>query len=158
MKERDMIVNGLYIVQDRYFATFPSDRTMKNKSEARPNYYAIKDRDGIFWMIPLSKQVEKYRNWITRDEKKYGPGKCVLWDISVIAGIERAVLIGNMFPVLPEYIQRAYTIDGIPYIVKNTKTIDRIRKKAMRYLNLVENHRITPVFDILAVKNKLLNP
>lgn len=56
---KDIEPCGLYIISDQYFLDFPNERYMDNKKESRPHYYAIRDNDGIFWMIPLSSKVEK---------------------------------------------------------------------------------------------------
>lgn len=72
---------GLYIIKDQYFADFPNDKYMQNKGENRPHYYAIMDSDGIYWMIPVSSKVEKFRAKILDVESKAGAGKCFLYTI-----------------------------------------------------------------------------
>lgn len=69
---KDIEPCGLYIISDQYFLDFPNERYMDNKKESRPHYYAIRDNDGIFWMIPLSSKVEKYRVKIEKTEKVHG--------------------------------------------------------------------------------------
>lgn len=147
---------GLYIISDQYFSDFPNERYMDNKKESRPHYYALKDNDGTFWMIPLSSKVEKYRIKIEAIEKEHGPDSCILYCLVPIHGTERAVLICDMFPVSEKYILRAFTIDGIPYVIQNKNIQKVIRKKAMRYLSLVKRGILKSPLDILGTKNKLL--
>lgn len=147
---------GLYIIKDQYFSDFPNERYMDNKKESRPHYYALKDDDGIFWMIPLSSKVEKYRIKIEHTENEHGADSCILSCIVPVHGTERAILICDMFPVSEEYILRAFTIDGIAYVVRNKNIQKTIRKKAMRYLSLVKRGILKSPLDILNTKKKLL--
>lgn len=148
---------GLYIISDQYFSDFPNERYMDNKHESRPHYYALKDDDGTFWMIPLSSKVEKYRVKIESTEKKHGVGSCILYCVVPIHGIDRAVLICDMFPVSAKYILRAFTVEGIPYVIQNKNIQKVIHKKAMRYLSLVKRGVLKSPLNILEIKEKLFN-
>lgn len=149
-------ISGLYIISDQYYLDYPNNRYMQNKSESRPHYYAIQDNDGIFWMIPLSSKVEKYRAKIAQMEQTYGHGSCILYCIAPIHGTERAILVGDMFPITEKYILRPYTIDGQPYVIRNKNIRKMIRSKAMRYLSLVKRGVLKSPLDILTLKNALL--
>ena len=153
---KDIEPCGLYIISDQYFVDFPNERYMDNKKESRPHYYAIRDNDGIFWMIPLSSKVEKYRVKIEKTEKVHGAGSCILYCVVPIHGLDRAVLICDMFPVTEEYILRAFTIDGIPYVIQNRNIQKAIHKRAMRYLSLVKRGVLKSSLNILETKEKLL--
>lgn len=148
--------SGLYIISDQYFADFPNERYMENKGEARPHYYAFQDKDGIFWMIPLSSKVEKYRAKIEATEKIHGAGSCFLFYIAPIHGQNRAVLICDMFPVSEKYILRPYTIGGKPYIIQNKTIRKEINTKAKRYLSLIKRGVLRSPLNILETKQKML--
>ena len=148
--------SGLYIISDQYYIDFPSTHYARNKNESRPHYYAFQDNDGIFWMIPLSTQVENYRKKITNIEKDSGTGSCFMYCIAQFHGNDRAVLICNMFPVSEKYILRPYTISGLPYIVKNETIRKTIRTKALRYLSMVKRGKIKNPLNVLEIKEKLL--
>lgn len=150
-------ISGLYIVNDQFFADYPNDSFMHNKGEARPHYYAFQDSDGIFWMVPLSTKVEKYRSKISEIEKAHGIGSCFMYHIAPIYGQQRAILICDMFPVLEKYILRAYTINGTPYVVRNENIRKAIDKKAKRYLSMVKRGKLISPLDILGIKRELLN-
>lgn len=152
---REIEPSGLYIISDQYFADFPNDRYMQNKGEARPHYYAIRGNDGIFWMIPLSTKVEKYREKISKTEAAHGTGSCFMFCIAQIHGQDRAILVCDMFPVSEKYILRPYTIGGVPYVVQNKVIKKRIRTKAMRYLSLVNRGILKSPLNILETKKKL---
>ena len=148
--------NGLYIIKDVYFVTYSSPHFLWNKSESRPHFYAVKDSAGIFWMIPMSSQLDKYRKLIAKEETKRGVGNCLYYHIGVIAGKERAFNISGMFPVAEKYISHPYTISGVPYIVKDNQLIKKLRSKAVRYLRLLEQHQIRDTNQVLQIRKELL--
>ena len=61
-----------------------------------------------------------------------------------------------MFPVTEEYILRAFTIDGIRYVIQNRNIQKAIHKRAMRYLSLVKRGVLKSSLNILETKEKLL--
>lgn len=152
---REIEPSGLYIIRDSFFEQYGNDRYMQNKGENRPHYYAVRDKSGVLWMIPLSSQAEKYRGLIRKSEEKYGRGRCVMYVVLPIYGKDRAFLICDMFPVLPSHILRPYTIDGKPYILENTKLQALIKSKARAYLNMVERGVLKSPLDILSAREKL---
>jgi len=149
--------HGLYIIKDKYFADFPDSTWVDNKNESRPYYYAMRDRDGILWMIPMSSQVENCRRKIENIESVRGEGNCVYFHIGVIAGKERAFKIGDMFPVTDEYVLRAYTIGGVPYIVKAKRLNQEIYSKAMRFIKLLQKGQLRDTHGIMGIRTVLLN-
>ena len=151
-----MTLNGLYIVKDEYFQRFPNSHWVDNKSETRPFYYAIKDRRGLYWMIPLTTQVERTKAKIARDELKHGAGNCIYYHVGLIAGRERGFNIGNMFPVTENYILREWTIGGTPYIVRDSNVIAAVSSKAEKFLSMVRRGAVHPQVDIMAVMRALL--
>jgi hypothetical protein len=151
-----MEMNGLYKIKPKYFLDFPSPNWMEDK-KGRPYYYCICDSDGIFWMIPLSSQVDNYKKKIAKEESKRGAGNCAYYHIGLIAGIERAFIISDMFPIADNYIDSAYTIGGRHYVAKDKNLVKGVRSRAMRYLNLVKSGAIKNQFDIMGIKRKLLN-
>ena len=153
----DLVLYGFYKLKDKYFTDFPSpgNRYMDNKSGNRPYYLAINDTNGIIWLLPISSKVEKYKAKIAADEEKYG--ECITCHIIRFMSEERAVLIGNMIPVIPEYIKGKFTIGPHHYVVQDTAAIKAIKKRASRYLTLVRSKKMHPVVDILATERILIN-
>lgn len=127
---------------------------MYNKTENRPYYLAVQDKNGIIWMIPISNKVEKYKAKIAVDSKRYG--ECLTCCIIHFMGEERAVLIGNMIPVIPEYIKGEFTIMNTHYVIRNKETIKAISKRSSRYLSLVRAGKLCPFVDILSIEKVLL--
>lgn len=149
----NIIDYGLYKLRDSYFEKFSSKFLIQNKSEKRPFYCAIRDANGTIWFIPLSTQVESYKLKIERDREKYG--NCLYYHIGKIAGRERVFLIGNMIPVKAVHVKSEFTINGIPYVVKDRSLIKAITVKAKRYLSLVKAKKLRPNLDIIKIQSKL---
>ena len=153
----ELVQYGFYKIKDIYFADFPNrdNRYMDNKHEARPYYLAVTDPSGIIWLIPISSKVEKYRAKIATDEAKYG--ECLTCHIIRFMSEERAVLIGNMIPVIPQYIKGEFTIQDRHYVVHDESSIKAIKKRCSRYLSLVRAKKLHPAVDILGTEKILLD-
>lgn len=152
-----IVENGLYTVKDQFFSDFPGYPYMDNKEGKRPYFYLLKDRDNIFWMIPMSSQVETYKRKISREEEKRGKGNCILFHTGIIAGIERAFSICDMFPVTEDYINAPFTIGPTHYIVRDEELKRAIHSRATKFLRLVEQNRLHSALNIMDTKRKLIN-
>lgn len=54
--------SGFYIIKEQFFEDMNEPYLKGNKKENRPHYYCFEDENtGIYWMIPLSSKIEKYR-------------------------------------------------------------------------------------------------
>ena len=160
MQERqkmpDLILHGLYTIKDNYFVEYGNGYWVDNKNERRPYYYLLEDADGVKWVIPLSSQVENYKNKIAREEAKRGEGNCIYYHIGPVAGRENVFLIGDMFPIDDSYIKTPFRINKIHYISKNKKLNASIYSKAMRFLKLVSGGHIRSRNDIMGIKKQLM--
>lgn len=153
---RKIEASGLYIIKDEYFSKFPNPKYMDNKGERRPHYYAVRDNDGLFWMIPISSKVDKFKAKIAEVEEKSGTGNCFLFAIAPVSGRERAFIISEMFPVTEEYILRPYTVGGTPLVIQNEEIQKTIKTKALRFLKMVNKGYVKSPLNILSIKKKLL--
>ena len=96
-----------YCMQIGIFFEKMEDPYLKsNKEVNRSHYYCFKeDATGVYWMIPLSSRVEKYRKIIENKEKTGKP--C---DI-----LHSVFIIQDMFPItLKENIQLPVIISCLP--------------------------------------------
>lgn len=153
---KEIEIAGLYIIKDEYFSDFPNSKYMDNKGENRPHYYAIRDNDGLLWMIPISSKVEKFKAKIADVEAKTGKGKCFLFAIAPISGRERALVISEMFPVTEEYILRPYTVNGKPLIIQSTEVQRTIKTKSFRFLKMVNQGLVKSPLNVMETKRRLL--
>lgn len=66
-----------YHIKDEFFNMVQDKYLMSNKENVnyRPHFYAIQDKknQALYWMIPISSQVEKYKVIIEKKKRK-----CVL--------------------------------------------------------------------------------
>ena len=116
MEALHLILNGLYNVSDAYFDEFKVYASSKNgsfcdnKKEKRPYCYALKEKNRIIWLIPLSRQADKYEDKISEDEKRYK--ECIFYHIGMIGKVENAFLIGDMFPVTQK-LEKSRTVQNV---------------------------------------------
>lgn len=156
--------NGhFYYINDQYFIDFPDPFLMQNKEDVngqshdRPCFYAFQDTfTGLYWMIPFSSQVSKYRNYYNKKMKRYH--RCDTLEFGYVLGHEKAFLIQNMCPITPNYIKNEYIdrVTNIPVRIDGAlekKLID----KAKRVLALQRKGIKLAFPDILAIESKLLS-
>ena len=109
-----------------------------NKAGNRPHYYCFEDNTtGIYWMIPLSSRIDKFRKII---EKKEQAGKpCdILHIVKLDDSRESVFLIQDMFPITEEYIEREYTIAGNHLMLTSEHTAKVIEQKARKVLGMLK--------------------
>lgn len=151
-----------YFLDDQYFIDFPDSYLMKNKeiingiSHDRPCFYAFKDQSNpnIYWMIPFSSKVAKFKNVYNKKVNKFG--KCDTIVFADVLGHEKAFLIQNICPVTDDYIKNEYMDLTSPVRLSQNKE-QELQQKAKKVLSLVNNGYKNLVFpDIIAIKKKLI--
>ena len=108
---------GFYVIKDQFFLDMNEPYLKGNKKGNRPHYYCFEDAEsGVYWMIPLSSRVEKYRAILN---KRLAAGKpCdTLYIAKLDNDRESAFLIQDIFPITENYIEREYTIAGNPMML-----------------------------------------
>lgn len=105
-----------YHLQDSFFSLINDKYLMSNKENGgyRPHFCAIKDvsNTGVYWMIPISSQYNKYKR--IHDEKVNKLGKCDTIVLGRFGGNNTAFLIQNAFPILGRYVDHVHTINNQP--------------------------------------------
>ena len=152
-----MIERGFYIVKDKFFKDMNDSHLKGNKEANRPHYYCFKDEGtGLYWMIPLSSRIEKYKKIMS---KKIASGKpCdILHIIKLDNDKESVFLIQDMFPITEEYIERTYTISNNHLTVTSEHSAIEIEKKAKKVMHMLKKGvKFTPTQpDINAIIDKL---
>ncbi len=123
----------------------------------RLHYYTIEDSKNkdIFWMIPISSKVEKYKKIVSSKIKRNG--KCSTIVIGIFAGEEKAFLIQNAFPVKAVYLDHVHTIQGNPITVH--KKLDKELRTKLKEVIAMKKRGInlffTDVDMILEVMSRL---
>lgn len=74
----------------------------------RPCFYATQDikNKNIYWMIPISSQIEKYKEILKQKLKRY-PSYDGL-EFGYVQGREAAFLLQNICPVTEKYVVEKY--------------------------------------------------
>jgi hypothetical protein len=155
--EENMKKTGFYIIKDKFFEDMSDPYLKGNKAGNRPHYYCMEDTStGIFWMIPLSSRIEKYKQIM---EKKAKAGKpCdILHIVKMDDDRESAFLIQDIFPITEEYIEREYTIAGNHLILTSEHTAREIEQKARKIIGMLKRGvKFTPTQpDVMAILEKL---
>lgn len=146
-----------YFIKDEFFNKIGEKLLCLNKKEGnkRPCYYCFKDSkdENIFWFVPISSKIEKYKKIYDEKIKKYGKVDNIVF--GYIEGEERAFLIQNMFPALEKYIIEKYVKQKRDVIVNKELKIE-LKRKANKILKLVEKGYRNLVFpDIIKMKEVL---
>ncbi|WP_461206056.1 type III toxin-antitoxin system CptIN family toxin [Clostridium sp. DL1XJH146] len=145
-----MDIGNFYFLKDDYFIDFPDDKLMKNKESVkgvthdRPCFYAFyDDSTSLYWMIPFSSKVDKFKSIYQKKIRKYG--KCDTIAFGEVLGHEKAFLIQNMCPSIPYYIKNEYIdslantpvkIDGVfeKDLVTKAKKVLALHKKGIKLI------------------------
>lgn len=151
-----------YYIADQYFVDFPDRTLMQNKETIngqphdRPCFYAFEDANtGLFWMIPFSSQVSKYRGYYNQKIARYH--KCDTIAFGEVLGHEKAFLIQNMCPITTRYIKNEYFDSAAKIPVRIDGVFEKeLLEKAKRVLAL-QRKGIKLIFpDVLDIEAKLL--
>lgn len=156
-----MVENRLYFIKDEYFEKYycednkPNKKSDENGEHKRPCYYAFRD-DDIYWMIPISSEVEKYEHEHQKSIKKYGC--CDTLAFVYVKGNKNAALIQNMIPVTEKYIENVYTYPGtgkpIEVNEKKKKELNAKARKVIRFARIGKKLTFTPILDF---EKRLIN-
>ncbi len=153
-----MNLGNFYFISNQYYIDFPDQHLMQHKSATdRPCFYAFEDKStGLYWMIPISSQTEKYKKYYNNKIKRYK--NCDTIAFGDVLGHEKAFLIQNMSPITDKYINNIYIdkYQNIPVRIDGVLEKTLI-KKAKRVLAL---HRrgVNLIFpDVLHIESTLLN-
>ncbi len=148
---------GFYIIKDTFFEDMDEPYLKGNKAGNRPHYYCFEDvKTGIYWMIPLSSQVAKYKGII--EKKKNIKKPCdILHIVTLDDDRESVFLLQDMFPIIEDYIEREYTIAGNHLILTSEHTIKEIEQKARKVIGMLKRGvKFTPTQpDVIKIWRKL---
>lgn len=151
-----------YFISDEYYTKFSNEKLMTNKevidgeSHNRPCYYAYKDDEGIFWMVPVSSQIEKFTNQYNRSMKKYGMCDAVCF--GYLKGEYNAFLLQNLCPVTEKYILNQYLHADTKKPVSIPNDLKReLNAKIRKILRLAEKGKKLTFTNILEMRQKLLD-
>lgn len=148
---------GFYIIKDKFFEDMPDPYLKGNKAGNRPYYYCFEDTvTGIYWMIPLSSRIDKYKRIVEKKEKAGRPCD-IIHIVKLDDDRESAFLMQDMFPPTEEYIEREYTIAGNHLMLTSEHVARTIEKKAKKVMGMLKRGvKFTPTQpDVMKILAKL---
>ncbi len=129
-----------YFIKDEFFDVFKDYGLMVNKENGnkRPCYFCFKDRKNkeIIWFVPISTKYEKYKELYETKKNKSGKRPVYNFVFGNVLGKKAVFLIQNIFP---------------------TTVRDNVIITSLRVVELSERGINIPFYDIVKMKNLLLN-
>ena len=158
-----MNIGHFYYLTDQYFIDFPDNMLMQNKeilngqAHDRPCFYAFQDAStGLYWMIPFSSQVDKYRKYYNNKMELYK--RCDTIVFGKVLGHEKAFLIQNMCPITTNYIKNEYIDSHTNSPVRISGNLEKeLLSKATRVLMLQRKGHKLIFPDVLQIESKLIH-
>ena len=158
-----MEAGRLYFVKDSFYERFKNCGLLENKEivnghpHNRPCCYLFKftasDED-IYWMIPISSRVDKYKKQYQKSIDKYGV--CDNISFCYVLGEQHAILPQNLFPITKEYIDKVYVDKNTNKpIVLSKKLMADVNKKARKKKSFNQNGKKFGMTDIMKIYNEL---
>ncbi|HKL80458.1 MAG TPA: hypothetical protein VJ888_08495 [Mobilitalea sp.] len=150
---------NLYFISDDFFDKFNNQKLMTNKEDEhnRPCYYSLNDDkyEDIYWMIPISSQIDKYEEEFRKSITKYG--LCDKISFGYVKGEKNAFLLQNMCPIIEKYILNEYHYRGTtrPVTIPNDLKSE-LNAKARKLIRKAENGVCIPFTDIISMRNQLI--
>lgn len=152
-----------YFISTRFYDEFPNSGLMKNKEGkpgevgGRPCFFAFPDsvNSDIFWLIPISSKVEKYKMIQKRITDKHK--SCNTLHFCNFLGEERAFLIQNIFPTTKDYIEETYLNQRNEEVRIPSADEKQIIRKAKTAFRLHYQGKKVFFVDIESIKIELIN-
>lgn len=150
-----------YFIKNEYFEDFKDPYLMTNKEKVgseihnRPCFYAFYDENTkLFWMIPFSSKVDKFKKIYNDKIAKYKTCDTIMF--GDVLGYEKAFLLQNMCPIIDKYISNEYKdTNDIPVRVEEIFEKELI-SKARKVLTLYRKG-IKLIFpDVISIEKKLI--
>lgn len=159
-----MDIGKLYFVKDEFYERFKNcgllenKEVLNNKLHNRPCCYLFKfdnqDTD-IYWMVPISSKIEKYKKEYNHSIKKYG--MCDNISFCYILGKESAILPQNLFPITENYINNIYIDSNTHKPISIPKNImAEVNKKARKKIRYNNKGKTFGMSDVMTIYNALL--
>lgn len=161
-----MGVGKLYFVKDEFYDRFKGYGLLENKEiingkpHGRPCCYLFKftnekSNREIYWMIPISSKVNKYKKEYRHSIEKYK--MCDNISFGYVLGEEKAFLPQNLFPVTKKYIDSTY-IDyhtGDPIEIPKD-LMSELNRKARKKIRYNQQRKKLGMSDIVKIYDELV--
>ena len=149
-----------YFIKDEFFDVFSDYGLMVNKENGNKRlcYFCFRDRKNkeIIWFVPISTKYEKYKKLYENKKAKSGKRPVYNFVFGNVLGKKAVFLIQNIFPTIEEYIEKKYVSSNIDVEIPK-KVKDNVIVISFRVVELAERGINVPFYDIVRMKNVLLN-
>jgi hypothetical protein len=153
---------NFYFIEDQYFIDFPDPLLMKKKEliagqpHDRACFFAFTgDSGGIFWMVPFSSNLDKYKTVYHAKLSKYG--KCDTIAFGNVLGYQKAFLIQNMCPLINKYVKNEYMDSNFVPVQLDGAFEKKLVQMGKMVLSLERQGKKIIFPDVLAIEKKLLS-
>ena len=128
---------------------------MQNKEcgRYRPTYFCMKDnRTSLLWVVPMSKQVEKYKKIYDKQVEKYG--ECLTIVFGKFDNQMNVFLLQNI-PITEYYIDHIHTRNGIPVPIRYSLQ-KKIRSNMKRIFQILSKGKHIVFTDVSRLEKIML--
>lgn len=125
---------NFYFIDDEFFRKVDDQYLKCNYTTTkRPHYFAFKDEiSGLFWLVPCSSKVDKFKNLIQNREKQGKKTKSI--KIIKVQNKESVLLFQDMFPISNKYISEQYIRNGQPVRIINLHSLHDPSPRKSRFI------------------------
>ena len=159
-----MDIGKLYFIKDDFYERFKNCGLLENKEvingkeHNRPCCYLFQfshEDNNIYWMIPISSKVQKYKMQYQKSINKYGI--CDNISFGYILGEETAFLPQNLFPVTKEYINNIYLDKNtsLPITIP-ANLMAELNGKARKKIRYNQKGKPFGMTDVMYIYNELI--
>jgi hypothetical protein len=133
-----------------------NQESLHGQAHDRPCFYAFEDnKTRLYWMIPISSRILKYKDYYNKKVQKYG--NCYTIAFGYVIGHEKAFFIQNMCPLTSKYIKNEY----IDSVANKPVRIDGVSEKIIiskaRKVLALQRRGIKLIFpDVFKIESELL--
>ena len=157
-----MTKDKFYFLTDDYCEKFKNHGVMSNKESVgsqvhrRPCFYSIQDpqNENIFWMIPISSQIDKYNDILQEKLRRYRNYDGL--EFGYVQGRRAAFLLQNICPVKDEYVVEEYINESTGSSVSIPNDLKRrLNAKARKIINLYYRGTKIVITDLDYIMNNI---
>lgn len=126
-----------FISSNQYEIDFPDAKILRNSINSdRPYFITHIETCGIYWGVPISSRIPKYKVHYDKIIQKYG--KCYTICFEHVLGYKKAFLIQNMIPLTSTYFKTQYVDYNYNPITLSQKSQNNIISNVNNVFTLLE--------------------
>lgn len=153
-----------YFLKDQHFQDYKNYKLFtdyytnyNNHTKGDRPYYLCIEKKDVCWVIPLSKQVEKYTELYNKEVIQHG--KSIKFHFLTLNKKDAVLLIQNAFPIAHENIKNSYEYNNKPMELIDKKEIKEINDKFYAFLRVLSTgYTFFPnQADVLSLEKEIIS-